>query len=89
MSALIFGFCAASGGATLGLFLGAIFACGKLRDMELAYGRLADDVRHFVQSHAGRALHEPVVSVPSQHVLNLEKAFLEAESISGRGCPNA
>lgn len=82
MSALVIGWCAASGGATLGFLLGVMLASGKLRDGELAYTRLSQAMRDFLRMHlegSGR-----LVPVAREELLATQQALLEADVLAGQ-----
>lgn len=82
MSALVtVGFCAASSGATLGFLLGSMMASGKLRDLELAYGKLSDAARLFLQAHLqGTACLLPVAR---EDLLELKERLQAADVLAG------
>ena len=82
MSALVtVGFCATSGGATIGFLLGTMLASGKLRDFELAQGRLSDAVHAFLQSHLEG--QSALVPVAREDLVLLRERLHEAEVLAG------
>ena len=82
MSALVtWGFCAASSGATVGYLLGTMMSRGKLRDYELAYGRLSDATRQFLRSHLQAACG--LIPVAREDLLALKQGLLEADLLVG------
>ena len=82
MSALVtLGFFAASTGAAAGYLLGTLMSRGKLRDYELAYGRLSDATRHFLLSHLQGASR--LVPVAQDDLLSLKHALSEADFLVG------
>jgi hypothetical protein len=82
MSALVtVCFCAASGGATFGFLLGAMLASGKVRDAELAYGRLSDAVRKFLRAHLEGSSR--LIPVARDDLLATRQALLEADVMAG------
>jgi len=82
MSALVtWSFCAASSGATIGYLLGTLMSRGKLRDYELAYGRLSDATRHFLRLHLPGASR--LLPVACDDLLALKQGLLEADLLVG------
>jgi hypothetical protein len=59
MVILLLCFASASAGATIGALLGAGLAYGKVRDLETAYGSLAQVVRKFLDGYEAAAASLP------------------------------
>lgn len=82
MSALVtWGFCAASSGATVGYLLGTMMSRSKLRDYELAYGRLSDATRGFLRSHLQGSSR--LLPVARDDLVGLKQGLLEADLLVG------
>jgi hypothetical protein len=78
MSDVIVGFCAASGGATVGLLTGAMLTSGKMKDLESAYAELSGPLHRFLQDHPIEENVEGSLVSP-QELVNLRKALDASE----------
>lgn len=76
MSAVLVGLCAASVGATIGLVIGGLLACGRGQDLEIAYRRLRVEVLHLLESHASS---NGDVMIPAEQWQALSEALADAD----------
>ncbi len=76
MSAVLVGICAASVGATIGLVIGGLLACGRSQDLEIAYRRLRVEVLHLLESHA--TAHGDIL-LPAEQLAALSEALSDAD----------
>lgn len=79
MGAMIFGFAAASLGAMCGLFVAAMLASAKLRDLEMAYCRLSEPVRAFLQTHPAA---NGIMPTTPQELVALKSAIDVADALA-------
>lgn len=83
MSALIVGCLAASAGAMIGLLVGALLACGRSQDMEIAYRRLRCALEQLLEE-CDASPH--AVRMPSELAESLREAMQEADSLAYPEC---
>jgi hypothetical protein len=79
MGALLVGCLAASGGAMIGLWIGATLTCGRSQDLEIAYRRLRSAVERLLEEHeslSGR------VNLSSEMQEELYDAVAEADMLA-------
>jgi hypothetical protein len=79
MSALIVGCLAASGGAMIGLWIGATLTCGRAQDLEMAYRRLRSAVDRLLDEHEALSGHAVLSDDMADH---LGEALQEADLLA-------
>jgi|GEM_PF-2911902 len=79
MGALFVGCLAASGGAMVGLWLGATLTCGRSQDLELAYRRLRSAVERLIEEHEAPSGHAVLSQEMHEHLCH---SMDEADSLA-------
>ena len=86
MGAIIACVIAACFGAALGLLAAATMMCGKQRDLEVAYSRLAGTVRRFLKNSASLEGRENF-SASKEELETLQKSLADADRLAGLNDP--